>query len=416
MTRCDEGARLVYREAENRSETNLRDFFDEEAITWQDISNNAQVAQLWLYRLNSLLSRCFCLGQICISVLRRSYSQYGLSECFGAFACISQQVDLSADPAYLGRIDVDTDDLQAFWAMPPANVQKLKSRADDDGHIGLWPKARAGSYSEAQRMIIAYHTTTTTETYNRCTQNLCQLTDFIAGLKRARANKNHWRFGFAQNSSRALYRVRIDWWSWLQRERRLGSDSSWLGEVVPRCLKRHDAWPARAHLLERSGDMPGCISWLLNVSSVLAHTLQNFQLARELMQLATTTIFEGAHHVASQSEHWRIASMCRKHRGTGVQNAWARHHSEHAWAASGASITKCHVSAGLLVAGTEDTQRVGVTSERIGQTVDLSTRECKYSINTVSLKALDDSIAASHGYSCRVLSFHLYHLMQFTQS
>ncbi|MCY1430506.1 hypothetical protein D9M71_464560 [compost metagenome] len=134
------------------------------------------------------------------------------------------------------------------------------------------------------------------------------------------------------------------------------------------------------------------------------------------MQLTTTTILESAHDVASQSQHWRVAAMCRKHRSTGVQNTWARHHSEHAWAASGASITKRHVSAGLLVAGAEDTQRVGVTSERISQTVNLSTRECKYSINTVSLKALDDSIAASHGYSCRVLSFHLYHLMQFTQS
>ncbi|MCY1366833.1 hypothetical protein D9M69_537400 [compost metagenome] len=143
------------------------------------------------------------------------------------------------------------------------------------------------------------------------------------------------------------------------------------------------------------------------MSSPLTDTLQDFQLARQFVELAATTILEAAHDIPSQCKDGGVAAVGSEHGGAGIQNAGPGNHCEHAGAATGARIAESHIRTGLLVAGTESTDAVAVACQRIGEAVDLRAGKSEHRIDTMHFEAFYQGVSASELLNSSVIGFHI---------
>ncbi|MNE44437.1 hypothetical protein D3C80_1386630 [compost metagenome] len=127
MARGDQGARFVHWEAKDRGEAHLGNFLDEEAVSWQDITDHAQVVQLRLHALDGLLGGGLGFSQLRITPFGSAVLEHCLGQGRSAIGCVGHQVDVRCNAAHFSRVDIDTNQLQPCRAVAPANIQQLEA-------------------------------------------------------------------------------------------------------------------------------------------------------------------------------------------------------------------------------------------------------------------------------------------------
>ena len=182
----------------------------------------------------------------------------------------------------------------------------------------------------------------------------------------------------------------------MQGQRVLRRDLGRGRQLIERHFQRHGATAARHHLLKRAGDLGRGLGRVLDPVGVLQQRPQGRELVRQLMQLAPQPADHRAGHLPGDAQDRGIHPPGGGQRRCRVQHPRPGHHGIGGGLPGRAGIAERHVGGGLLVAGVDQAEPVGVPGEGVEQPIQLDARQPEYRIDPVSDQAVNDCFPTGH--------------------